>query len=47
MATHVHMAPSGAPVPSIRRINLSRPLAVGAAMAMWAVILIAIRLLTL
>lgn len=47
MATQIRLAHSGAPVPSIRRINFNRPLAVGAAMAMWAVILIGIRLMTL
>ncbi|ADG11270.1 hypothetical protein [Caulobacter segnis] len=49
MATQIHLAPGGAPVPtpSIRRISFDRPLAVGAAMAMWVLILIGLRLLTL
>jgi hypothetical protein len=49
MATQIHLAPGGAPVPpqSIRRINFNRPMAVGAAMAMWALILVGLRLLTL
>lgn len=49
MVTQIHLAPGGAPAPApnIRRLNLSRPLAIGAAMAMWALILIGLRLLTL
>lgn len=47
MVTRIHLAPSGAPAPSIRRINLNRPLAVGAALVMWAAILIGLRLLAL
>ncbi|MDR6627052.1 hypothetical protein [Caulobacter segnis] len=49
MVTQIHLAPGGAPAPapSLRRLNLSRPLAIGAAMAMWAAILIGLRLLTL
>lgn len=49
MVTQIHLAPGGAPAPApnIRRLNLSRPLAVGAALAMWVVILVGLRLLTL
>lgn len=53
MVTRIHLAPSGAPggapvpPPGIRRINLNRPLAVGAALVLWAAILIGLRLLAL
>lgn len=53
MVTRIRLAPSGAPggapaqTPGIRRINLNRPLAVGAALALWAAILIGLRLLAL
>jgi len=47
MATRIHLAPSGAPAPGVRRINLNRPLAVGVALMLWAAILIGLRLLTI
>jgi hypothetical protein len=49
MVTQIHLAPGGAPAPApnIRRLIQCRPLAIGAAMAMWALILIGLRLLTL
>ena len=49
MVTQIHLAPGGAPTPAsnARRLNLSRPLAVGAALVMWVVILVGLRLLTL
>jgi len=47
MVTRIHLAPSGAPAPNIRRINLNRPLAVGAALVLWVAILIGLRLLAL
>ena len=51
MVPRIRLAPSGAPVEAptsgVRRINLNRPLAVGAALVMWAAILIGLRLLAI
>jgi hypothetical protein len=49
MLTPINFVPNGPPArtPGIRRLNLNRPLAIGAAFALWAVILIAFRLLTI
>jgi hypothetical protein len=48
MAMRYKLAPSGpsAPDSGIRRLNLNRPLAIGAALVLWAAILVALRLLT-
>lgn len=47
MPTPVRLAPTGpsTPEPGARRFNFNRPLAVGAALALWAVIFVALRLL--
>lgn len=49
MPTRIHLAPNGpsAPVPGIRRINLNRPLAIGAALVLWAAILVGLKLLAI
>lgn len=48
MPTRIHLAPNGpsAPAPGIRRINFNRPLAIGAALVLWAAILVGFKLLT-
>jgi len=49
MLTPINFAPNG-PQPragGVRRFNLNRPIAVGASLALWAVILVAVRLLTI
>jgi hypothetical protein len=47
MPTRIHLAPNGpaAPGTGIRRINLNRPLAIGAALVLWAAILVGLKLL--
>lgn len=48
MLTPINFAPNG-PQPrtgGVRRLNLNRPLAIGASLALWAVILVGVRLLT-
>lgn len=49
MLTPMHFTPHGHPAraSTARRINLDRPLAVGAAFALWAAILVGVRLLTI
>lgn len=47
MATHIHMVPGGAsaePGPA-RKFSFDRPLVIGAALALWAAILIVLKLL--
>ncbi len=47
MPTRIHLAPNGpsAPAPIIRRYNFNRPLAIGAALVLWAAILVGVKLL--
>lgn len=47
MPMRIHLAPSGPPAPSIRRINLNRPLAIGATLVLWAAILVGLKLLVI
>lgn len=49
MLTPINLTPNGhsARVTGARRINLNRPLAVGAAFALWAAILVGFKLLTI
>lgn len=49
MPTRIRLAPSGpsAPAPSIRRFNFNRPLAIGAALVLWAAILVGLKLLAI
>lgn len=49
MRTRIRLAPNGpsAPGPIIRRFNFNRPLAIGAALVLWAAILVGLRLLTI
>ncbi len=50
MPTRINLVPSGgpsAPTPSVRRLSFNRPLAIGAALALWAAILVVLRLLTI
>lgn len=48
MPTRIHLAPNGPsdPSPSIRRFNFNRPIAVGAALVLWAAILVGLKLLS-
>jgi hypothetical protein len=49
MPTRIHLAPNGpsAPGPIIRRFNFNRPIAVGAALVLWAAILVGLKLLAI
>jgi hypothetical protein len=44
----MRIVPNGPPAsdPTIRRFNFSRPLAIGAALVLWAAILVGLKLLT-
>ena len=46
MPTRIRLAPDGppAPAPALRRFSFSRPLAIGAALVLWAAILVGLRL---
>ena len=48
MPTRIHLAPNGpsAPGHGFRRFNFNRPLAIGAALVLWAAILVGLKLLT-
>lgn len=47
MATRIHLTPGGHPAETapVRRLNFNRSLVVGAAVAMWAAILVVLKLL--
>jgi len=47
MPTRIHLSPGGHPAPdtTIRRFNFNRPLAIGAALVLWAAILVGVKLL--
>ncbi len=49
MLTPIDLTPHGHParVSGARRLNLNRPMAVGAAFALWAAILVGFKLLTI
>ncbi len=49
MPMRPHFAPNGPPgrAPSARRLNLNRPLAIGASLVLWAAILVGLKLLTI
>ena len=49
MLTPIDLTPNGhsARVTSARRLNFNRPLAIGAAFALWAAILVGFKLLTI
>jgi hypothetical protein len=48
MPTRIHLAPNGppGPAPHVRRFNFNRPIAVGAALILWAAILVGLKLLS-
>lgn len=49
MPTRIHLVPNGptGPAPIIRRFNFNRPIAVGAALVLWAAILVGLKLLAI
>lgn len=49
MATRIHMVPGGHPAPpaTARKFNFDRPLVIGAALALWAAILVVLKLVSI
>nr|WP_295110620.1 hypothetical protein [uncultured Caulobacter sp.] len=49
MPTRIHLAPNGPtdPATNVRRFNFNRPIAVGAALVLWAAILVGLKLLAI